>query len=45
MKQLLEMPDRQYIVGISENLMFYQLQIEGMNVNDKIKITQYFLKN
>ncbi|KAI6184371.1 hypothetical protein M3Y97_00588900 [Aphelenchoides bicaudatus] len=38
MKQVLAMPDRQYIVGISENLMFYQLFIEGNSVNDKIKV-------
>lgn len=38
MKQILKMPDRQYIVGISENLMFYQLLIEENNVNDKIKV-------
>jgi hypothetical protein len=38
MRQILKMPDREYIVGISENLMFYQLVIEGQSVNDKIKV-------
>ncbi|KAI6178923.1 hypothetical protein M3Y98_00554400 [Aphelenchoides besseyi] len=37
MKQVLKMSG-QYVVAISENLMFYQLVIEGNSVDDKIKV-------
>ncbi|KAI6196728.1 Intraflagellar transport protein [Aphelenchoides besseyi] len=37
MKQVLKMSG-QYVVAISENLMFYQLMIEGNSVDDKIKV-------
>lgn len=35
---MLAMPERQYVVGLSEGLMFYQLCFDGLSVNDKIKV-------